>query len=262
MGSVWGILEIFGNISDTVKDWQSDWRVIVFLSIAATVVIMGIQLRRYFFHEKKIAETDASICVKVGDFTKMKNGSCLVGINNKLETRTEYIGAGSLHEQIVKKHGEQKVKAEFDNARDKLQKNGVDTYDWGEAFSCKIDKNDYVFLVMSELPQAGRPSVKKEDLKQAVQKFFHSQTKLQVANDTLYCPVLGTGAAGIPVMGREVIGEIVRSFVLLVKGNQMESMRIKKLVIVVWGKKVLNMDWEAMLEEVDAIVDLCGKCKQ
>lgn len=263
IGSVWGVIEIFGNFSSTIKNLQSNGYVIVGSSCIATLVIMIIHIFKYFYFRKQIPGTDASVCVKMGDITKERKGSCLVGINNKLETRNNFVGRNSLHAKIIKKHGEENVKMEFNRARDGLNiDERTGRYCFGDSFSCKLDKNDYVFLVMSEMLIDAHPSVTKAQLLETIHKFFSNQLGLEIVNSTLYCPVIGTGAGGNSMNQKDVICEMVRQFVLLKKNSSVEVVdRIRDLVIVIWWKNLQDIDWNEIVSEVNGIIEVCGNCK-
>lgn len=264
IGAVWGIIEIVGNFSSTVKDLQSNGYFIVGSSVLITIIIMIKYSFSYFCHKKQIPGTDASICVKVGDITKGTKGSRLIGINNRLETRNDCIGRNSLHARIIQKHGEENVKVEFDKAKTNLKINSeTGNYSFGDSFSCKFDGIDYIFLVMSEMLIDAHPSVTKEQLLETIYHFFHNQLNIDVVDGVLYCPIIGTGAGGSGMNQKEVICEIVRQFVLFKKkATEGTPDRIKELIIVVWWRRLHDIDWDSIIAEVDATIEICGNCNQ
>ena len=261
VGTIWVIIDIVANINPGVKDMQKNGWLIMGGAVCITAIIMIKYIKDYFWHKVKIPETDARICVKIGDITKGKKGSRVVGINNKLETSVASIAKNSIHEKIIREHGETIIQEKFAGAKQKLKKvPGREECAFGEAFSCEIHGKHYIFLVMSELHNPTHPTVGKEQLLEAINHFFHNQGNIDINQNILYFPVIGTGAGGNSMSQKEVICEIVRQFILFKKGGGGETSRIRDLNIVVWRKNVHSIDWDNMVKEVDAIVAACGNC--
>lgn len=260
VGAIWVLIEIVGNFNPDVQKMQTNGYLIMGGAVAITAIIMIKYIKSYFWYKIKIPETDARICVRIGDITRGTKGSRIIGINNKLETCGDAIAPNSIHEKIIKKHGETIIQEKFDQAKQTLRKiPGRQEYAFGEAFSCEVQKKHYIFLVMSEMHNPTHPTVGDEQLLETINHFFHNQRNIDINQNILYFPVIGTGAGGTGMSQKKVICEIVRQFVLFKKAGG-EISRIRDLVIVVWWKNLHTIDWDSMVKEVDAIVATCGNC--
>ena len=261
VGAIWVIIEIVGNFNPGVEELQKNGRFIMGGAVFITAIIMIKYMKDYYWHKIKIPDTDARICVKIGDITRGKKGSRVVGINNKLETSVASIAKNSIHEKIIKEHGEEIIQEKFAAGKQKFEEvSGSQEYNFGDAFSCEVHKKHYIFLVMSELNSPTHPTVGKEQLLEAINRFFHNQDGIEIDQGILYFPVIGTGAGGNCMSQKEVICEIVRQFVLFIKREGNRTNRIKDLNIVVWRKNLHSIDWDNMVKEVDAVVAACGNC--
>lgn len=260
VGAIWVIIEIVGSFFPDVEKMQTNGWLIMGGAVCITVIIMIKYMKDYFWHKIRIPNTDARICVKIGNITKGTKGSRVIGINNKLETRRDFIAKNSLHDKVLKEHGEEVIQEKFDEAKQKLSKvPGKREYAFGEAFSCEVHKKHYIFLVMSEMHNDTHPTVGKDQLIETINHFFHNQSNIEINQNILYFPVIGTGAGGNNMSQKEVICEIVRQFVLFKKAGN-EISRIRDLNIVVWWRNLYSIDWDNIVKEVDAIVAACGDC--
>ncbi len=261
VGAIWVIIDIAANFTPEIEEIQKNGCLIMGGAVCITAAIMMKYMKDYFWHKIKIPNTDARICVKIGDITKGKKGSRVIGINNKLETSAAAIAKNSIHEKVIKKHGEAIIQEKFDEAKQKLEKvSGRQEYAFGDAFSCEVQDKHYIFLVMSEMNNPTHPTVGNEQLLGAINRFFHNQKNIHIDQDILCFPVIGTGAGGNSMSQKEVICEIARQFVLFKKSGRDETSRIRDLNIVVWWKNLHSIDWHDMVKEVDAIVAACGDC--
>src|SRR5699024_108585 len=99
-------------------------------------------------------------------------------------------------------------------------------------------------------------------MSQSIRELFSRQSELQIQNSTVFCPLLGTGEAGINLSKDEVITMIIGMFIdCCRRRTQEESDRIKRLNIVVYWKDFWKINWSELNRSLHICVEECRNCR-
>lgn len=263
IGAAWSVLEIIPvcplpqKLLDSIKNGQFIILVIVGLVVA---VYRGYNvIRQFFFPHFNINETgEASIRICRGNILNQTKGTVIVGINEEYETAPEKIGPSSIHKQLLEKYDSQKktitdaflshkTVRDLDPARPAF-------------FEERIGENHIIFLPMSTLNPTHAAETTLEKVREALYGLFSAQGNISVRDETVFCPLLGTGEAGMSLSREDTVRMIVRTFIICFRKTDLNS-KIKHLTVTVRPEDYWKINWAALNRDLAFIIDNCGGCE-
>lgn len=198
-GVAFSAIEVIGHFweQSVVFDRYIDTPCFVIVcSILAGVIQLRACLKKEIVH---CVNHGKIVVCKSRDILRKKSGTIVVGVNRQLETQEEKIDRSSIHGQMIKKYGQDKMQEIFDNG--KLQmRDGTRLF-----FNGKIKNKHYIFLQMSDLEDECLAVADKQQVAEAVDNLLRNQQRAIIEKQRLYVPVLGTGAAGVSLDRMEMI---------------------------------------------------------
>ena len=227
----------------------------LFLKISFMYIPLCILIIVFFtiFHIKgKIHGTEHTVSICFGNILK-KNGAIIIGINNQLETKKENISKLSLHGQLIREHEDDLIKL-FSKQKINLSSLPVE---FGTFYKKDINKKKYIFLVMSELMSQNNAKTKFNYVKQAISSMFGKfAIGEQLTVDTVYCPLLGMGAADMIAKNIDLIKLLIRLYVISCN----KSTGIKKFKICIYWKDIAKLKVSDFWEIKKYLKFACSNC--
>lgn len=229
---------------------------IIIPSICVAVVYGIFLLKDRYYIRRSIS--DKQIIISPGNILRKRKGAILVGVNNELITDPALIGRKSIHREIVRRYGEEKIAEEFRREKELWQRR--------EAlrehcfFTRELEGKQFIFLIMSRIQKPEVPATSKAEIQNALHNFLASHTDIRIDSNRLYCPLLGTGASDINASADEMVDLIAREFVKFIKQNQGDTNRIRDFRIVVYWRDLFRVDWQEIRRKVDCLMENCQGC--
>ena len=258
IGTIWSAMEIITGI---FADWQLGWDLATNVWVYVVPAIGGGAFRLIYLLKNEVFPShkfdDKLITVRAGNILKKKKGNIIVGINKSMETSEDLIASGSIHMQLLKENENNAVEMEqiFERHR---QGNDPDEL----FFQGEVNGKDIIFLVMSDLSGAQTAATSKSQVEEGLQELFSHQHVVHITNGTVYCPVLGTGQAGLSLTMHDTVILIVKNFLNYCRCRGVEDAdKIKRLKIIVYTKQMLCIDWIALNKEIGFMIERCKLCE-
>lgn len=105
-------------------------------------------------------------------------------------------------------------------------------------------------------------SLQRKIWKKGLYRLFHQRADLKIREKTLYCPLLGKGAAASSLDYNTVIELIIVKFLVFQQARDSSSTdRIEKLVIVVRFNDFAKIDHMRLHKEINTMISKCCGCK-
>lgn len=205
------------------------------------------------FRSHTILEGNIRIKVRIGDISKVKKCSILVGTNDTCNYNLKEIGPNSIQAQIQKKRPKllYKIKGEFDKKRGKIM-------EYGSVIQVKSGNQQcFHFLVMSTLKSGHNVNTSKSELIHAINRYFFQVKDLEIINGTLAVPLIGTGAAGVLMSKQEVAQILAQSFIVCQKN---ECTNVKEMIIQISWRDLKNIDLIALNDVICWMTKQCNIC--
>lgn len=231
----------------------------IFVPSISIAVIYGLYLLKYRCFIRYVI-SDKQIVIKPGNILSKRKGAIIVGINNQLITDPDKIGRKSLHREIVRRYGKEKIAEEFKKERKFREKQ--EEHNRKCFFSREINGKQFVFLMMSRIQKPEVAATSKDEIVSALDHFFNSHTDIRIDSNRLYCPLLGTGEGGINASNDEMANLIVREYVRFLKHNDEEVNRIKDFQVIVYWKDIFRVNFKEIRRKVDCLVENCYECSE
>ena len=215
IGAIWSIREIIMELIPQANISLNLQRTVI--CIAAILVVaknLFLIIKCTFMFRCKINGKESIIKMDIGDIFNKKNGSKVIGINDRLENNSELIGEKSIHNQFLLKFPDNKLGELLESEKKKLGENKL--AEMGKAYKYKFKGVMYLFLVMSKLESEKAPVTEKDYIRIALEKFFRDQSHYEISNGKLYIPVIGKGSAAMGNMNyfetiKMIAGEYIHS---------------------------------------------------
>lgn len=258
IGTAWTALEIIGIVpfSESFLNWikESSFAILVIVGIVCGIGKLICSVYRVFFHTYH--SEDKTIRIRVGDILERRGGNIIVGVNEQLITAPAEIGPSSIHRQLTRTGGprsdaeqifrEQRMKPAGERER---------------FFQGDVEDKHIIFLPMSSLEGKQVVTTTLKMVSEKLADLFCNQGRLQVVNQTVFCPLLGTGEAGMHLSKEDTIKMIVRIFLQSCGKMTDDSVdKIKHLEIIVHSKDFREIDWTRLNQELDFMIRNCGSC--
>lgn len=258
IGTVWSIMEIFTGIFPELSFLSelaaNKWSYIVPAAVSG-FFRMGYLLINEVFTVHKFS--DWSISVKPGNILKKANGNIIIGVNSDLKTTEDVIAPSSIHMQLLKEKPEnaETLKNIFESHRQSSSSDRL-------FFQGEVNGKGIIFLVMSDLIDAKIACTTVKQVEGALQELFEHQNALHIIDGTVYCPLLGTGQAGVSLTLQEAVLLIVKNYLKHCGClSEDDTDKIKRLNIIVNVKQIFKIDWIALNEEIGLMIKQCKACK-
>lgn len=255
-GIIWSsiqLIDYFFHQNPAIQKYTSNIQIIWIPALVFAVGRLAYVLKKDLFPTYKYNEK--RIEIRVGDILKYKRGTIVVGVNHQLKTSADDIGEASIHKQLIDKHGEETINEIFEK-----HKNGPNSQN--AFFQGKVGILDIIFIKMSDWIREQQVVTSTEDLEKGLHSLFHQQADLQIREKTLYCPLLGKGAAASSLDYNTVIELIIGKFLTFQQTRDSSSTdRIEKLVIVVRLADFTKIDHIRLHEEINTMISKCCSCK-
>ena len=275
LGGYWTLVEILASENIHPPTWLKAPWFVLYVAIACTIIYY----LRSFFHTIHIENSDCELSIRPGDILKAKNGTVVVGINDTLSYDEKEIGKTSIHYQLMHSEYKKNIENELTKAQNKLKAtsaNSIATEEAGDAQAEEVlakygelypvtDKEwdrDFVFIVMShleepQLPLAQQSKVVTVDLpklREAIEVLFENNGKFVVKNNTLFMPLIGTGAAGAEIEKEKLIKWIACAFCA---HRPTHCHEINRLIIKVRWKDYFKLSIRELTQTLDWIAKDC-----
>lgn len=266
IGITWTIIDLVNNLCDTPLNVDEEKKIILAVALVSAILILLYYVFKSMFFTCKLEKRDIEIRVRVGNILRKRKGTIVVGINKALSTNPDKIGKGSIHEQLLIKYPDNELINAFAEEERKLIEEGKNA-SMGYFFKWSKGKQDFLFLVMSDLEHSQAPSTQREDIQLALQLLFNNQKKLPILNGHLYLPLLGTGASAVRMPRTSVMELIINEYIVArARSDNQNPNRIKTLEIVIFWKDLFRgnvlSDWGTFRENVMSMVRACDSCPQ
>lgn len=258
LGSIWSAIQILDEFCGKYHFWMR-WSNCIWILIVPSVIggfMRAIYLlKNNFFPTYKLS--DKTIRVRIGDILDKSKGNIIVGINAQLETDEQLIAPSSIHAQLLKEKDTNQ--RELEKVFEKHKK----SEDFTEGFFQEtIGGKKVIFLIMSCLSAPGVAYTSVELVKEKLYSLFSHQQKLHIENNTVFCPLLGTGETGIYLSKEDAVLMIVKIFLRHCKVmDQNSTDKIKHLQIIVCKKDSLNIDWIRLNMKLKGMIEKCNQCE-
>ena len=263
IGIIWSLLEIINYFAPELINISLERKIMIFAAIIGPIFNMLCGLLDILFFRCKISE-DAEMKISIGNILNKRNGTVLIGINDKLETEVGKIGERSIHHQLMLKQKNRNLEEKFKEIQC-LNKN--QRVSMGYHFSWNNKYQNFLFLVMSELQFDKAPVTNKETIVKSLKCLFSKQSALSIKNKKIFVPVIGTGAADIRLTHADVVRLIAKEYIFSQThcvGNNPN--RIQTVEIVVYWRDLLSgkmlREWKKVCEDIRIMVQLCSECEQ
>lgn len=246
VGGLWTAMEILAAAfqdNATICSLHNNAWFYVLVPMLLAVIISASQFR---FKEKIDTK---SIEIRYGDILKCKGGSIVLGINHQGISDLSSISAGSIHGQLMKKYGEDEVKAAIQADKDDIVK-----------YKPERTGQDFLMIKMSNINEHGIAESSDKQVREAIHKLFWHQHQYDVVNNTLYMPLLGTGTAGINLSKQDILQTIIKEFICMQKDKSILRDVISHLVIVIYWKDIDDINPEKAVECLKRYSKYCSKC--
>lgn len=216
-GALWLLLEIlsFFQIEEVVKQLKTFWWLFGIIGTLITIYRSLPKLR----YSYKVKNSDVSINLVVGNILELE-GSIFVPMNNKFDFDNSglVMGSNSIIQQFINRNynGDfeelsQIVKEKLENSRFRNESQNPE-YDLGTVVPINSGDKIYYIVSTSRLNESGRSKTTHEDLIEGLNSFWE-YLLINGLNDDLVLPLIGTGRGRIKIPRRNIIKEIVDSFV-------------------------------------------------
>lgn len=260
IGGAWTALEIIEvipfkqEIIDAVEG--ASFVILLIVGIAGWIGKLIYSFCQMFF--QTYPKGDKTIRIRIGNILDRTNGNIIVGVNEQLITSPGELGPSSIHMQLTRHPGWRSYLEEiFEEQKEKVAR--------GDAENCFFQKflgdQHIIFLPMSNLHDQQVVTTTTNMVSDRLEKLFSNQGQLRIKNQTVYCPLLGTGEAGIHLSKEETIKMIVRIFIRCCENMTSDSAdKIKHLEIVVYWKDIGEINWMSLNQELKFIICNCDKC--
>lgn len=265
-GFVWTLAEIIEGIFPDFNIETESIRFVIIMAFSAVIVFQLASLAAGFlFFGCDIKNREGRIKIRIGDILNKKNGSKVIGINDKLQNSIDTIGPNSLHSQFLRRYPQNDLDRMFSEALSSEAENG--RVSMGKTFRCPMGDEEYLFLVMSELEAEKAPSTERRYLRTALESFFRNQSKFEIKDKRLYIPVLGKGSAAMRNLDyfdtiKMIAGEYVYSQCIYPNSAN----RIEELVIVLQLQDLFRMGCMSFVKmkklqsDIRHMSELCSDC--
>lgn len=258
IGSAWTALEIAGIVPfpESFLNWieEAAFEILIFAGALGGIGKFGNLVYRIFF--QTYHSDDKTICIRVGDILKKCDGSIIVGVNEQLNTAPDEIGLSSIHRQLVRNEkalASMEQIFERQRAKPAKERRGF--------FQGDVEHKHMIFLPMSSLRENQVVTTKTSLVSKGLTDLFRNQGRLRIENQTVFCPLLGTGEAGMHLSREETIKMIVRIYLQCCGKMTSESAdKIKHLEIIVYPKDFGEIDWVRLKQELAFMISNCGSC--
>lgn len=254
VGAVWSVFEFLSYYfpdNQKIQEVTGNIGWILIPALLFGVYKVSRTLKMTFYPTYRIG--NKTIKIRVKNILKCKKGTIVAGVNEQLKTSKEEIGETSIHYQLVHMN-EERIREIFETHK---QSSNVSQ----RFFQGKVDDLDIIFLKMSDLPHEQKATTSAAKLEESFYELFHHQEKLTVKSKTLYCPLLGKGAASAPVSYNDVVKMMIRNFLAFQKSMNGESTdRIETLVIVVYRKDFKKIDYVSLHRDLKNMIANCYGC--
>lgn len=229
----------------------------IFIPSMGVAVVYGIYLLKDMYYIR-YAISDKQIIISPGDILRKKKGAIVIGINNQLITDPDQIGRKSLHREIVRRYGEEKITEEFEKEKELRQMRGQSKQN--DFFTRELAGKQFIFLMMSRIQKPEVAATSKDEIQKAFYNLLSSHTDIRIDSNRLYCPLLGTGEGGVNASADEIAALIVWEFMKFLKENHGDMNRIKDFRVVVYWKDIFRVDWKEVRRKIDCLIENCQEC--
>lgn len=259
IGSLWSIItivEVYYPEYWLVKLCRSNIFCLVIPAVTAMVLTLIIQIVKVFFLEIKY--DNVKVGIKVGNILKQSDGIIVIGVNNQFITDENKIGKNSIHNQLIKKYGQDKIAEIFSKNNKKEIKERL-------FFQERMDDKEFLFLLMSDLNGNGVACATEEQIGRALESLFSNQSQLRVPHPQkcIYLPVLGTGETGrFRVDNKDIIFLISKFLQNEKREADVGQRRICKLYIVVYWKDIVKVNWDSLHGWLKLMQTYCIECNK
>lgn len=225
---------------------------------AAVVMVLSLigQIVKIFF--LGIKYDNVRVGIRVGNILNKSDGVIVVGVNNQFITDENKIGKTSIHNQVVKQYGQDKI-AEIFNKNNKAEVRER------LFFQERIDDKEFLFLLMSDLDDNGVASTTQEQIGRALDSLFNNQSRLRLPHPQkcIYLPVLGTGETGRFRVDNKDIIFIISKFLQNEKREaDVGQRKICKLYVVVYWKDIVKVNWDSLHGWLKLMQTYCIECNK
>ena len=207
--------------------------------------------------------------VRIGSITRKYGCAIVVGTNNELVADRDRINKNCIQYALqLDTRLEQKIQREFSTGKHDGTTVGFGTVISVPQESVMLRKKRkaldrvFHFLVMSRLEANKNASTTMVELDNAMFKYFQQVGRLNVPNQRLEVPLIGTGVAGVYTSGNsknDVAVMIVREFMRCRQNGQCNN--IKELTICISWSDIKFINWPESEGKLDLTVKNCQGCK-
>ncbi len=238
-GALWVIVEVldFFNLFQSVAIWLKDagW-----YFLGAGVVVSVARTWPKFSARANVAGQDVHVTVKIGDIFRTK-AQLVIGTNTTFDTeiRSQLIAIESVQGQFTQRYFvdwkaldlqvEEQLRGRASEDLTDAREGKSKQYPIGETVKVYPEPKRAAYLVaMADLNAKGNASGTLEKLREALGGLW-AFIREQGDHGKIAIPLLGTGKTRLPTPRREIIIEIVRSFLAACS----EATFCKELIVVV-----------------------------
>lgn len=246
VGGLWTAMEILVAVFSQNPVIENLHNNIILYTILPLLFVMVLLI-----HEFRLKENFGAKSIKIhyGDILKCKNGSIVLGINNQGISESRSINKDSIHWQLIEKYGEKKVSRAIQNSSNDII-----------MFKPEQDEKEFLMIKMSDINEYGVAEANKVQVREAIHKLFWNQQGYDVINNTLYVPLLGTGAAGVITSKLEMIETIIKEFICFQKDKNAQRDVIMCLTIVIRWRDLVAVNPDKVAEILKQYIRYCTQC--
>ncbi len=244
----------------------------LFFYIAAAVIVALIAQRSFSSYSRKIANTDVTINLRVGDIFA-NDGGIVIPSNNLFAHDEKIVGGKSIQHQLSDKctSGEytcdktvqEQIKAALDTQEFKnavlpdepkvLCGESFNVYPYGMLVPVTVRKKKkekhFYLLSMSEIKSEGKPYVNNKHLMLSIDNMWKYIQENRLTDNSLVVPVMGTGAANMTEKPKHIIAKyIIKTF-----ADNASQLGIKNFVLTIYPDDYLNDEID--MDELRTYVD-------
>jgi len=244
----------------------------LFFYIAVAVIFALIAQKSFSSYSKKIANTDISVHLQVGDIFA-NDGGIVVPSNNLFAHDEKIIGTKSIQYQLNSKcaSGEytcdktvqDQIQAALDTAEFKdavlplepqvLCGDSYNIYPYGMIIPVTVRRKKkekhFYLLSMSQIKSEGKPYVNNKHLMLSIDGMWKNIQENRLTDNTLVVPVMGTGAANMTEKPKHIIAKyLIKTF-----ADNASHLGIKNFVLSIYPDDYLNDEID--MDELRSYVD-------
>lgn len=263
IGGVWSALEIIQvcPLSQEVLNKINGWAftILIIAGIVGFLSRIIYLICQIFTPRFNIGETgETSIRIHIGNILNQTKGTVIIGINKEYITDPDTIAASSIHKQLLDRYPSRRetIAEVFRKHKESREHDPAKP----AFFEERVGRNHVIFLPMSTLSAPHVAYTSLETVREALHGLFSAQKDFSVSEETVFCPLLGTGEAGMNLSREDTVRMIVRTFIICCNKSDLNN-KIKHLTITIHPKDCWKINWITLNRDLAVIVDNCGKCE-